>query len=1257
VSQSRSIDLDRVTQSTLDSLAGASVEEAESLTGEVLGGILEVGQLLGKGGMGIVYQVFHREWNRQLAMKVPLAIGDQEGFDLKRWVREAHTWIDLGLHPRVVSCWFVRQWKGVPILFLDLFSGGSLKEKLEQRSGPPQTPEEWGEAITWLIHTCEGLQHAHQMNLVHRDIKPANLLFDAEGHLAVTDFGLGKAIHKAEPIVEGSPLELMKATAEFSRQESSLTRTGVMSGTPHYAPPEQWMQKKVGPEADIYAFAIVAYEVLTGRHPYEPPGERWTLGQLISAHLMAQPPNPQSFHPDLPTQLSDTLVQCLGKKATDRPRTPAEIRDVLLAAYKERTGRDYAFGLPQPLSQRADSLNNKAVSLWSIGLREEAVQAWSEADRLERNHLEVTYNRMVTSWLTGRRTAQEAEEAIRELATVSVRGRAAAGLFMLTRGKFPEAVLLLEESLDSALLRDDGTLWRGLGEAYLAVGDLERARLAFEKALRLIPTDQFSKTSLEKLEAGDTRASEGLVSHSQWKARGKLSAWCLMEDSQSFVLLFGRNLVVADIFGAEKVCLEIPIASSTPVLHTKGLHIVVADRQQGWSMTLSRGEEWRLVGLKAWQQRVLGFVSDEALLVGDTTLQVRSLRDQSPQGPLLVGHEKQVLCFQISGDGERLITGGADRLVRLWSLRDGQCQVDGRGHQNFISALAVGSQEQLLVSGDRSGLVLLWLLPKMEKLHRFEFSGLVSRLYLRGEGRGQILFVEYDRDETEARTAVIFLDRFQVVFDRPGKFFFWGPGFGIWDADRYRLFGLPEGVEWRSQEVPGGPVCGAVYQDGENSIYLWTDEGDYNHYRLPDDLPEPPSLPLVRANTLSEVQHARQQFAESMEAAWASYRAEDWSEAYWQLSRARLVEGYSREPETLEFLSRLAKRLRRRELREMWRVRELTAPGHDRPKKVTIDYKGAWAATSSGNLIRLWDLRNGTCIRGLTGHRDEVVHLEFWEDGIGFGAAPLLLSFGADRTVRMWNPNSGACLQCLVASEHPIISVGVSQSSRRFALVTRGGQLLLGQWQSQEPLELSLLASCEYEGIPHHVSLSESGEFVVVCEEKSRAFAYSEGDQTLKRKGEFPHYIGLQLTRDRFVGAHPQGNVELIDIAKEKVLGPLQGEAKKVTCMTRTADGGVVAALDARATLRFWLVDSQQCVLERRLGVGLKWILFSGNGRYLAGLIERGSLLIWELEWQLDPSSPKVVVVEEIEVEAEGFWKKFFGFFGFGKKQSSTRHT
>jgi serine/threonine protein kinase/WD40 repeat protein len=1236
---------------TLDTLAGASVEEANSLTGELIGGILEVGELLGKGGMGVVYQVFHREWNRQLAMKVPLALGEQDGFDLKRWVREAHTWIDLGLHPRVVSCWFVRQWKGVPILFLDLFSGGSLKERLEKRDGPPSTPQEWGEAITWLIHACEGLQHAHQMGLVHRDIKPANLMFDSEDTLAVTDFGLGKAIAKtSSDNFDDASLAAVVNSADFSKQETSLTRTGVMSGTPHYAPPEQWMQKQVGPEADIYALAILAYEVLTGRHPYEPPGERWTLGQLISAHLMGKPQPAHEFNPEVPENLSQALIYCLGKKPTDRPSFPNELREVLIHAFKERTGRDYAFGMPQPLSQRADALNNKAVSLWSIGLRDEAVQAWSEADRLERNHLEVTYNRMVTSWLTGRRTAEEAESAIRDLATASVRGRSSAGMFMLTRGHYDEAVSLLEESLESAMLTDDGTIWRGLGEAHMAVGHKEQAREAFEKALALIPTDQFSKNSIAQLDKSALlELKEGELWRTSWKARGRLTTWLLMENSMALVFLFGRKLVVVGRDGQEKVSLEVPITTNTPVLKAKNSHLFVVDGQKAWSMSVVISEGvWKLIGLRPWQQRVIGFVNADTVLVGDTTLQLRSRADGSQMGPLLVGHEKQVLSFEVEESTGKLLTGGADRVVRMWNLKDGQCEVEARGHQNFVCALTLGSQSQLAVSGDRSGVVILWHLPQMEKLHRFDFPGPIIELELKGVGREQTLFVIHLSEDEELRTAVVFLDRLQVVMDKSGRYFSWSPGFGICSDRGCRLFGLPEGVEWRSHRMTDTAVVDMLHRPDRDEVFLWTEESECILRKLPSKLPEPPSLPLVRANTLSEVQQARQQFANLMEAAWASYRSEDWSDSYWQLSRARLVEGYSREPETLELLSRLAKRLCRRELREMWRLRELTAPGGENSSRMTMDYRGSWAASSAGHVIRLWDLKNGTCIRGLTGHRDEVVALRFWEDGTRFGAAPLLLSFGADRTVRIWNPNSGECLQQLIAADHPIISAGVCTARRVFAFVTRGGELRVGRWGPEEPYEIEMMATCECDGIPSHVRVTNNARFVAVLEDELRYFEISESGDEVKPLGERPHYAGLSLgPHSGFIGAHPDGYLESLDLRRPTKGTPLSDPVKTVKSMTISDDSCVVATLDARDTLRFWLVDSDLCVLERPLTVRLKRVRFSGNGRYLAGLADNGSLLVWELEWQLDPNKPVMPPEEEAEIVNPGMWERLKQKFGF----------
>ena len=197
--------------------------------GQVVAGNLELGPLLGRGGMGAVYKVFHREWNRYMALKLPLALQDRDQIDLERWVREAHTWIDLGLHPRVVTCWFVTPWNGVPLLLLDLLSGGSLKERMSPVVAGSK--EQWAERLTWLIQLCEGLAHAHACGVVHRDIKPANILFKKDGSIAITDFGLGKAIEAKRDKLEGGRQELLASTLDFERNDR-LTKTGAISGTP-----------------------------------------------------------------------------------------------------------------------------------------------------------------------------------------------------------------------------------------------------------------------------------------------------------------------------------------------------------------------------------------------------------------------------------------------------------------------------------------------------------------------------------------------------------------------------------------------------------------------------------------------------------------------------------------------------------------------------------------------------------------------------------------------------------------------------------------------------------------------------------------------------------------------------------------------------------------------------------------------------------------------------------------------------------------
>jgi serine/threonine protein kinase/WD40 repeat protein len=1226
---------------------GAAITE---LTGEVIDGILEVGDILGKGGMGVVYEVFHREWNRTLAMKIPLHLGGGN-FDMRRWIREAHTWIDLGLHPRVVSCWFVRQWRDVPALFLDLYSGGSLKEKLESRSHPPQSVEEWAEALVWLIHACEGLHHAHQMGLIHRDIKPANLMFDAEGGLAVTDFGLGKAFNKSDEVDSKADPSAEQLREKFAGQDDhSLTRTGVMTGTPHFAPPEQWMQKQVGPQADIYALGVVAYQALTGRHPFEPPGERWDLGRLVTAHLMGEIVAPQSFNAGVPERLSEVIASCLAKKPADRPESLYDLREVLVGAYRDRTGEDYPFGMPQPLSQRADALNNKAVSLWSIGLRKEATQAWAEADRLERNHLEVTYNRMVTSWLTGRRKPSEVEAAIREMAASSSRGGSALGQFLLARGEFPLAVEYLVDSLQSPALKDDGTLWRALGEAAEAVGDRQLAEEAYGKALALIPTDSATKKSLDAVTSGQMELAEGLVAKGYFREHGHLIEWTALESGRGLAMVYADRLVISDLKGQELARADLPSMNVVTKIESRGHHLLVIGAHEAQMLTFALAEgKLQLQSSKRWAHDVIGFIDAERVLTGATTLRVRSRADESEQGALMVGHEKQVLCHLYLRQGGRLITGGADRVLRIWNLADAQCLVEGRGHQDFIQQLAIARQDQLLITGDASGMVCFWLMPKLERLQKLQFHGGIVGLAVSGSGQQEVLLVVYKEDKGAYRTAVVLLDRMQVMFDEPGRLVNWSPGFALWDAKGFSAHSLPDCVEWRHLSVSDSPIERCLSSPIGEELLFWTENQEMIRWRLPSQVPEPPALPLVRANTLSEVQQARLQFATLMEKAWASFRAEDWGSAYWDLSRARLVEGYAREPETLDFLSRLAQKLSRRELREMWRVRELVPPGQDKPRRLVIDEHGRWAATTSGPLIRLWDLRNGICVRGMTGHRDEVVQLAFWESEDTTGAAPLLFSFSADRSVRLWNTSTGECMQTLLAGSGPaIVTVGLCQETRFYAFVDRGGRLLTGRYSERRPLALESLAMYKSIELPDSVTVGRNGCWLIVAEDRgSKVFRLAEPNSVPKLEMELNYRLTLLPAGGRhMIGSTDSGGLELYDLQDRKVLTRFPREGAPIVAMACSSDGGILATVDSQDVLQLWLIESFHCVMERPAGEPVRKLVFSGNGRYLASLSQKGTLTVWEMEWQLDPDVVQVSNLEERLPVKEGVWTRLRRRFG-----------
>jgi len=264
----------------------ATVAALQQRMQRLVEGKYKIERMLGKGGMGTVFLAHDLTLEREVAIKVLPPDIAQDDQVVRRFQQEAKTAAKLD-HPNIIPIYRVESEGGLNYFVMKYISGTSLEDVLEKRE--PLSPD-YIQRVLW--EAACALGHAHSRAVVHRDVKPANIMFDHDGRVMLTDFGISKALQAA----------------------TGFTATGMIIGTPHYMSPEQAKGQAVDGRADEYSLGIVGYRMITVALPFS--GD--SVHTILYKHIFEPPPLAKALRADAPDQLSTAIARAMAKDPGER---------------------------------------------------------------------------------------------------------------------------------------------------------------------------------------------------------------------------------------------------------------------------------------------------------------------------------------------------------------------------------------------------------------------------------------------------------------------------------------------------------------------------------------------------------------------------------------------------------------------------------------------------------------------------------------------------------------------------------------------------------------------------------------------------------------------------------------------------------------------------------------------------------------------------------------------------------------------------
>jgi eukaryotic-like serine/threonine-protein kinase len=273
----------------MDGASSTPVSYAEITPGAYFANRYRVEQIIGRGGMGVVYRAVDTQLDETVAIKtLPGDVMQRSPEEVERFKREIRLARKI-THRNVLRTYDYGEADGVYFISMEFVRGYTLAEMLEESDNHALTPR-LGVGVSRQI--CRGLDAAHEQGIIHRDIKPQNVLIDAKGEIKLMDFGI----------------------ARMAEAPEAMTQQGLIVGTPHYMSPEQVQGKALDPRSDVYAMGVLMYEMMAGKRPFESS----SLTGILAAHITEQARPPIELRPEIGRELNAIIMKCLAKDLRER---------------------------------------------------------------------------------------------------------------------------------------------------------------------------------------------------------------------------------------------------------------------------------------------------------------------------------------------------------------------------------------------------------------------------------------------------------------------------------------------------------------------------------------------------------------------------------------------------------------------------------------------------------------------------------------------------------------------------------------------------------------------------------------------------------------------------------------------------------------------------------------------------------------------------------------------------------------------------